>query len=175
MTSFVGPGGILLTDQSLKEGSMPDIRVQDSRGFFILPQAPEEAAYYTYGTPGHGQSQYAHPALMTLIFQIEHRWSAIDDRKFGVGNISLANGVIHPDHATHRSGLEVDIRPLRKDGKQLPCSRLDNQYDVEATKSLVQLFWESGLVRRVLFNDVSIPRVTYARGHDNHFHVDMIL
>lgn len=149
--------------------------VQDSRGFFILPQTPEEAGYYTYGTPGQGRSQYADPRLMTLILQIEYRWSAIDNRKFGVGNISLANGIKHPDHKTHRSGLEVDIRPLRRDGKQLPCSCVDSQYDRAATKKLVELFWESGLVRGVLFNDSSIPRFVHAHGHFDHFHVNVAL
>ncbi len=112
---------------------------------------------------------------MTLIFQVDYRWSANDNRKFGVGNISLANGVRHPDHATHRSGLEVDIRPLRKDGKHMRCSRFDSQYDREATAKLISFFMQSGLVRRVLFNDLSIPHVKSAKGHDDHFHVDVIL
>lgn len=154
---------------------MEDIPIQDTRGFFVLPQAPEEAGYYVYGTPSRGRSQYAHPKLLTLIFQVEHRWGALDDRRFGVGNISLADGAIHTDHATHRSGLEVDIRPLRKDGKRLPCNRFDEQYDREATAKLITLFQQSSFVRRVLFNDVLIPGVKHAKHHDDHFHVDVLL
>jgi penicillin-insensitive murein endopeptidase len=150
---------------------MAETPVQDSRKFFVLPQGYEGSGYYTYGTPGGGRSQYAHPKIISLISLIAFRWSACDDRKFGVGNISLANGVRHPDHATHRSGLEVDIRLLRKDGRQLPCLIRDAQYDRAATAKLVKLFLGVGYVRKVLFNDLSIAGVTPAKGHDNHFHV----
>lgn len=43
----------------------------DRRGFFVLPLAPEEAGYYTYGTPVGGAGQYAHPQMLTFIFQLE--------------------------------------------------------------------------------------------------------
>jgi hypothetical protein len=37
---------------------------QDTRGFFMLPQAPAESGYYTYGElyhkPDRGAFQYAH-------------------------------------------------------------------------------------------------------------------
>lgn len=153
---------------------MLDIPVKDSRGFFILPQAPEEAAYYTYGTPTYGQGQYAHPTMLSTIFMVESRWSALDNRRFGVGNISLANGAKFKPHATHKSGLEVDIRPLRKDGKELAVNYFDAQYDREATRKLINLFLQTGLVRNVYFNDLSIPRVKRLDGHDNHFHLDVI-
>jgi penicillin-insensitive murein DD-endopeptidase len=49
------------------------IQQKDSRGFFVLPQAPEEGGYYVYGNvggvPGTGHlAQYAHPNLLSLIF-----------------------------------------------------------------------------------------------------------
>ena len=106
---------------------------------------------------------------------VEHQWAGIDSRKFGIGNISLADGVRFPGHGTHKIGLEVDLRPLRKDGKHLPVTYFEAEYDSEATRKLIALFWQSGLVRRVLFNDLTIPRVTRAGGHDNHFHVDVIV
>lgn len=154
---------------------MAETRVQDSRKFFVLPQGYEGGGYYTYGTPGEGRSQYAHPRLISLIGLIAMTWSGTDDRKFGVGNISLADGVRHPDHVTHRSGLEVDIRPLRKDGKPLPCTIRDPQYDRIATAKLIKLFLGSAGVRKVIFNDSSIPHVRRGAGHDNHFHVELNL
>ena len=33
---------------------MLEVQPRDKRGFFILPQAPEDAGYYVYGTPGRG-------------------------------------------------------------------------------------------------------------------------
>lgn len=65
---------------------------QDKRGFFMLPQMPEESGYYTYGTPSGGRGQYAHVQMLNFIFKLEHGWSITEERKIGIGNISLAEG-----------------------------------------------------------------------------------
>ncbi|WP_151639399.1 penicillin-insensitive murein endopeptidase [Noviherbaspirillum aerium] len=154
---------------------MRNIEPKDSRGYFMLPQSLGEAGYYTYGTPVRGQGQYAHPKILSLIFQVAHRWASMDSRSFGVGNISLPGGVAFPPHKTHQSGLEVDIRPLRRDGKPLPVDWRDRQYDRAATGKLIELFLASGVVKGVLFNDLVIPRVKPRISHDNHFHLDVTL
>lgn len=143
----------------IRISAMPNVEPIDSRGYFLLPQSPEDTGYYTYGAPAHGQGQYAHSKLLSMIFQVAHRWASIDSRSFGVGNISLYGGSAFPPHKTHQSGLEVDIRPLRRDGKHLPVDWRDQQYDRAATSKLIELFFASGLVKGVLFNDVVIPRV----------------
>jgi murein endopeptidase len=140
----------------------------------MLPQGYEGGGYYTYGTPDRGRSQYAHPRMISVIGMVAAAWAAQDERKFGVGNISLADGVVHPDHATHRSGLEVDVRPVRKDGQRLPCSIYDAQYDKAATAKLIDLFRKYAQLKVVLFNDLSIPHVLRAKGHHDHFHVQLI-
>ena len=150
------------------EATMADTPVQDSRQFFVLPQGYEGGGYYAYGTPGEGRSQYAHPALISVINQIAFLWSGYDARKFGVGNISLADGVRHPDHRTHRSGLEVDIRPLRKNEKGINCTIHDDRV---GTEKLIKLFMVSPNIKHVVFNDLSIHGVRRAKNHDNHFHV----
>lgn len=144
---------------------------KDGRGYFVLPQAPEQAGYYVYGTPNEGRGQYTHPALLSILFLIEREWEATDKRKFGIGNISLANGVPYPKHGTHKSGLEVDVRPLRKDGAQAAITRFMPEYDREGTAKLIGLFMALPSVDLVYFNDLSIPHVKKASGHDNHFHV----
>lgn len=145
----------------------------DSRGYFKLPQRPEQAAYYTYGTPPNGLMQYAHPNLMTFLFQLEFRWGHHDNRKLGIGNISLAHGVQPRDHAGHRTGLQVDILPIRRDGKPLPVRYQDRDYDREATRRLVELIWQTGMANAVLFNDLQIPRVRFQVRHDDHLHVSI--
>ena len=99
---------------------MLEIQPQDSRSYFMLPQTPQDAGYYTYGQldgrPSRGAYQYAQPTMMTAILRVEREWQAIEKRRFGVGDISLAGGTRHQDHQTHKKGLEVDVRPLRKDG-----------------------------------------------------------
>lgn len=146
----------------------------DSRDFAKLPQNPENSGYYTYGTPSGGNAQFGHPKLLSFIFLLERRWRAVDARLFGVGNISLANGVVFHPHKSHKSGLEVDIRPLRKDGLRLPVRYHENFYDRDGTKKLVELMFGTGLIRRVMFNDSQIYGVHRLAGHDNHLHVEVI-
>jgi murein endopeptidase len=139
----------------------------------MLPQAPEDAGYYVYGTPEHGRGQYAHPAMMTLLFFIEREWQAIDRRKFGIGNISLAGGGEFKPHHSHMDGLQVDVRPLRKDGAHVPIKYFQAGYDKEATARLIGLFQAHPAVIKVNFNDLSIPGVCPLERHDDHFHVEI--
>lgn len=71
---------------------MIEIQPKDSRAYFMLPQSPEGAGYYVYGTPDRGAGQYAHPLMMSVLFFVEREWQAGDHRQFGIGNISLAGG-----------------------------------------------------------------------------------
>ena len=150
---------------------MPETQAQDSRGYFMLPQAPIDAGYYVYGTPGGGAAQYAHPTMMSLILAVARAWQTVDKRKFGVGNISMAGGVKF-GHVSHRKGLEVDIRPLRIDGQCEPVTYLGAEYDRDATEMLIGLFRASapGLLK-IFFNDNKISGVFPLAHHDNHFHV----
>ena len=152
--------------------------VRDKRGFFMLPQAPMESGYYTYGLmdnkPDRGGYQYPHPIMMTAILRMALEWQAIDERRIGVGNISRADGFDDDDHVSHLDGLQVDIRPLRKDGLEKPVVWTDRQYDKEATARLIGLFRTFAPVKIVLFNDTSIPFVKWTKGHDDHFHVALI-
>jgi murein endopeptidase len=155
---------------------MAEPLVKDSRGFFKLPQNPEQGGfgYYTYGTPAHGAGQFAHPKLISLLNLVEFRWQGMDKRKMGVGNISLAGGVRFDPHQGHQSGLDADIRPMRKDGLELPVRWMDEQYDHEATCKLISLFFESAIVSVIYFNDPKAPRVKPRFRHDDHFHVTVL-
>lgn len=150
---------------------MSDLAVMDARGFFKLPQAPEGAGYYTYGTPESGGGQYTHPALMSLICRVESAWQEQDPRKFGIGNISLPGGGEFKKHNGHKSGLDVDIRPLRKDGLNKPVTRFQQHYDRAATARLIQIFYGTGVTKVIFFNDLSVPHVLHCPRHDDHFHV----
>lgn len=163
------------------------IQPKESRGYFMLPQAPEQAGYYVYGTlhhvPGTGaQAQYAHPNLLTLIFRVEREWQAICDRKFGIGNISIDGGVAYDRHQSHKKGIEMDCRPVRNDhmtGQAARCSYTDKVYDPEATTELIRLFVEDPWVKIVFFNDERVQkalgpsRVRSLIGHNDHFHVEL--
>lgn len=167
---------------------MPEApKPQDSRSYFMLPQAPEEAGYYVYGTLRgmHGMghlAQYAHPYLLTLIFKIEWEWKTIEERKFGIGNISIDGGLPYDKHKSHQKGIEMDCRPIRKDeliGQAARVSRFDKVYDQDATIKLIRLFVQHPMVKVVFFHDDKVQqalgsRVRSLKGHDDHFHVAIL-
>ena len=74
-------------------------------------------------------------------------------------------------HKTHKSGLEVDVRPLRKDGGQSQVYWYQEEYDRDGTAKLIALFQAYPGVRQILFNDKEIPFVKAFKNHDHHFHV----
>lgn len=150
---------------------MSEAVAQDKRGFFMIPQAFEGGGYYVYGTPQGGRGQYAHPKMISVLQQVACEWCNIDSRKFGVGNISLADGRYFYPHKSHRDGLQVDVRTVRKDGRHLPCSRLDPAYDRDATAKLIKLFLGHPFVDKIRFNDLFIAGVRSLKLHDDHFHV----
>lgn len=163
------------------------IQPKDRRGYFMLPQAPEDAGYYVYGNkggiPGTGHlAQFAHPNLLTVIFQIEREWRSVCDRKFGIGNISIDGGFPYDKHKTHQKGIEMDCRPVRKDymtGPAARCHYRDKVYDREATIKLLHLFLNHPWTKIVFFNDDVVQnvlgraRVKTIAGHDDHFHVEL--
>ena len=139
----------------------------------MLPQAPEGAGYYTYGTPEKGGRQFTHPALMSVLLRVEREWQLVDRRKFGIGNISLPDGAVFDPHKGHRSGLDVDVRVLEKNGRQCKLTRFSPQYDRDGTQKLIELFWATGVVKVIYFNDLTISHVCQRKRHDDHFHVSL--
>lgn len=47
---------------------MLEVQPKDERDYFMLPQAPEDAGYYVYGTPTNGAGQFSHPACYRYFF-----------------------------------------------------------------------------------------------------------
>lgn len=152
-----------------------EVQPKDKRGYFMLPQAPEGAGYYVYGTPGQGAGQYAHPMMMSMLLFVERQWVTLDTRKFGIGDISLAGGGRYEPHRSHKTGLEVDIRPLRKDGKRsVVYWQWTDQYDKAATAALIELFRAYPGVGKVYFNDPDLRHLAQPLvNHDNHLHVEL--
>ncbi len=92
--------------------------------------------------------------------------------EIGVSDISRRTGRKLPPHKGHRKGVEVDIRPIRKDGAQKACHiSWVAIYDQERTKKLVKLILEDQNTKKILFNDTDIEGVAWATGHHHHLHV----
>lgn len=154
---------------------MLEVQPKDDRGYFMLPQFPEGTAYYVYGTPSQGAGQYAHPAMLSMLFCVENQWAMMDSRKFGIGNISLAGGGAYAKHQSHKNGLQVDVRPLRKDGKRSQVYwQWHDQYDRDATARLIALFRSYPGAGRIYFNDPELGHLVVPLvHHDHHFHVEL--
>jgi hypothetical protein len=100
----------------------------------------------------------------------------------GIGDISLSGGgpfivggVLV--HNSHQRGVDVDIRPLRSDGRQDPVQWNTPFYSQQLTRELIDLLRGTGRIRVILFNDpqlIAENRVQFFVGHDNHLHVSFV-
>lgn len=99
-------------------------------------------------------------------------------RRIPVGDISLEHGGDIVGHASHETGLDVDLRPIRLDNAQCTSgTRWDSaNYDRARTRALAQAIYAAapGHVKFILFNDpqlISEGLTTYYDNHDDHLHV----
>ena len=137
--------------------------------FIELPQSA--VGLYTFHRTAN--SHWGKEETITALLRIGHilgqQFSA-----FGVGHISKKDGSVFKPHASHRKGIDVDIRPLRKDGLPRPVTIYQAQYDREATCQLLELIRAQSKVKTILFNDPVLIKEGLCRkyaGHDNHLHV----
>ncbi len=106
-------------------------------------------------------------------------WVALGGRgRVAVGDLSREHGGDIPNHASHEVGLDVDIRPIRRDGKQCRKTAQWNwsEYDRLGTLRLVNEIRKraEGHIKVIWFNDPKLIRkglVEPASGHDNHLHI----
>ncbi|MBX7198717.1 MAG: hypothetical protein K1X51_05025 [Rhodospirillaceae bacterium] len=139
-----------------------------------LRPGDSSAGYYNYGTPIEGEAQWALPEAIEVIEDVAKRWRDETGKPpFGVGNISLKTGKPYDRHKEHGDGVGIDIRPVRKDGKQVGGTNYDTNpaYDREATQRLVYMFLKTGRVEKICFNDPKVKGVERCRDHDDHLHV----
>ena len=95
-----------------------------------------------------------------------------------VGDIGFEHGGEIGGHISHEVGLDVDIRPIRRDRGQCSAGTQwdDSTYDQAATRELVKRIRATapGHIKYILFNDPQLIReglTTWHRYHDNHLHI----
>jgi penicillin-insensitive murein DD-endopeptidase len=136
-----------------------------------LPQVSGNG-YYSFSPAAN---QFGTQQTIDTITAVGRQWQLnMSTRPFGAGDISLKGGGSMPGHTTgHRLGKNVDLRPMRSDGRQAPVTWQDPAYDRAATQLLVNNFRAAPNCSRIFFNDPQITGVTPLAGHDNHLHVEM--
>jgi endonuclease G len=129
--------------------------------------------YYSYSQ--HRHKQFGLSETIKAIQEIGKLWftSHSSGPVFGVGNISLNGGGKMEPHQSHRTGLDVDIRLLRKDGARIGVTFKDPNYSLTRTQQLVNTILKNPIlkVNLILCNDPRLKGVTPSPGHDDHLHV----
>jgi hypothetical protein len=141
-----------------------------------LTRSPEVLVPYR---EGHGlyvkssgsQSLFGTPKTIGSLQSLARKVAEKLGANLGIVDLSYEAGGKHPDHKSHRRGVDVDIRPLRKDKKNEGVAISDAAYSHELTKAMVGYLREDPNVQLILFNDTQIQGVTKADGHHNHLHV----
>ena len=112
--------------------------------------------------------------VIEAVEAIGETWNALHpDAPIGVGNISKQGGGTLPPHASHKKGIDVDLRPMRKDKKQEPVTFQDSAYSRALTQELVKVVRANTVlgIDRIFFNDPNVTGVAPLTGHHNHLHV----
>lgn len=119
-------------------------------------------------------THYGKQETINALIRIGHEWAQSDATPIGVGHISRRDGSRFPPHKSHRKGVDVDIRPMRKDGKNLPVTIQSKMYDAEATRMVVNVIRAQSKVKLILFNDPKLVKAGLTQmypNHSNHLHV----
>ncbi|NLD70774.1 MAG: hypothetical protein GX644_18430 [Limnobacter sp.] len=136
--------------------------------------------FYSYDrdldSDGSGRPhQFGRPETIAAVKAIGAAWQRRHPNgpRIGIGHLSLRGGGPTPGHQQHRTGLEVDVRPVRNDGREAAVTRSDSTYSRTLTRELVELMQSNRVlpVYKILFNDTAIPGTRTASGHDNHLHL----
>ena len=140
--------------------------------FVLLPASGP--GFRTYNREVGGRDQYGTATTIAALQACGHEWRARHPaHPFAVGDISRRKGGAFPPHKSHQRGTDVDLRPLRADGRNLPCTYSSTDYDRARTRELIKLLRGHGATH-FFFNDpvlVNEGLCGLLRGHDNHLHV----
>ena len=187
---IVGP----ITWSKLDSKYIPDQKEEGSDSA-VMTLLPKSGKGY-YWKDDHPQDYYGRRSTIDKIIKLGKDWDRTHGSNpgIGIGDISLKGGGdffynpphTQPPHEGHKTGLEVDIRPMRKDGTRQGVSwnvtnkdkdkEVNPDYSRELTRDLVNKIISIGDVAVILFNDevllkeISRPLI-FAADHNNHLHV----
>ena len=137
---------------------------------------PESGTGFVTNNRGDDEFQWGQQSTIDAALRTAAAWDVLHpNRPFSIGQISKeGGGSFEPQHHSHRTGLDIDVRPVRKDGQNLGVEISESQYHRGLTTELIDLWWTNAPVQLVYFNDQTVIDAhlsTRATGHHNHFHV----
>jgi penicillin-insensitive murein endopeptidase len=121
-------------------------------------------------------SHFATQVVHDLLIKIAGLWHEMQpDHPISIGQLShKGGGSFEPSHHQHRLGVEADVRPIRKDGKNLPTDHLSPDYSRDLTREFVKLLRSNARMHRVWFNDPQLIEeslTTFMQKHGDHLHL----
>lgn len=119
--------------------------------------------------------QYGRPETIRAIIEIARMWHQRHPQgpRLGIGTISRHGGGAIPRHDSHMDGLDVDVLPVRGDGREGNVSHFRPEYSRALTQELVHIILTNPILRvqLIFFNDPGIKGVRWWLNHDNHLHI----
>jgi murein endopeptidase len=114
-------------------------------------------------------------ATIRGVMEIAEAWAAANSSpRLQIGDISRRGGGQFPPHKSHKLGVDVDIRPITKNGNEEPVNIHLANYSHERTRALCELIRQTITGVRIFFNDPRLINLGLAQrlaGHDDHLHV----
>jgi peptidoglycan hydrolase-like protein with peptidoglycan-binding domain len=139
----------------------------------VVPLPTPGPGYYSYHKPP--KNQFGLAETIRALQAIGAAWFRAHPSgpRIGIGDISRYGGGKLPPHASHQCGVDVDILPIRNDGREARVTYHDAVYSRELTQELVRAIRANGVLRvqYIFFNDRAVTGVSEESGHDNHLHV----
>jgi len=160
--------------EHLAAGDAPAPSRTSRAGFERLPD--EGPGFYGYYA---GSRRWGTPRLVRGLQRVARRWAERhpDGPRIGFGDLSLENGGDISGHASHERGVDVDLSPLRNDGREARRDGLGKlkwqhgTYSRALTQELIDLLREELPVTHIFYNDPRARGVQPWPHHDNHLHV----
>ncbi|HEX7176012.1 MAG TPA: penicillin-insensitive murein endopeptidase [Pyrinomonadaceae bacterium] len=139
----------------------------------VLPS--EGRGFTTYRRSPGGADQFGRASTIRAITDVAETWSTRHAApRLQIGDISRRGGGRLEPHDSHQRGVDVDMRPIRNDGREQPVRFDQAGYSHELTKELCQLIRAKVPGVRIFFNDprlIGLGLTARLIFHDDHLHV----
>jgi uncharacterized protein YraI len=151
--------------------STPNPGTRPTSGAGFIQMKASGPGFYTYQA---GYRRWAKPELIYGVERAGRKWQASSSGlrpSLGIGDISRENGGRFSPHVSHRYGVDMDARPLRKDTVRAGVTITQSAYSRANTQAYFDILRSELNVKLILFNDRNVRGRQYYRGHSNHFHL----
>lgn len=164
-------------------GGLPPDHVNPAPGGLAVSQSvntplPLSGVGY-YSTHRSTPRQYGLPDTIRALQAIGAAWHQAHPQgpRIGISDLSLQGGGRIGGHVSHQKGVDVDIWPVRNDGREERVVYQSSSYSRSLTQELVNLIRANGVLRvqYIFFNDPQVTGVSKWPNHDNHLHVRFFL